>query len=272
MKKDKVKVYFFEILFMFFLFFAIFASNIFNRVVISIVFLIYMILMCLLFQNKKINSIYNKQIIIWMTIFAFLYIGIFYLMGLYFGFRYSKVLFSIKTLFKYIVPLIIIIISSEVIRKKNIQINLSIIITYSIMILVDLIIYNGIYSLAKLDDFLIALGFVLFASISCNLLYNYISIRYGEKSIIIYKLITILYVYIIPIVPDVYIFLQSFLRMLYPYLIYILLEKNYSSYDFTISHNEKKNEIIKNTILVVTMSIFIMLISCQFNYGILVVG
>lgn len=283
MKKDKLKIYVFELLLIIFLFFAIFASNMFNRITLAIILFIYTIVVCGIFKNKKINSIYSKQIFIWMIIFAFIYVSLFYLMGLYYGFRHTKILFSIETLFKYIIPIMVIIVSSEVIRKVflmqngkvrigKLQVNLSTILCYIMMVLIDFIVYNDIYTLSKLDDFLIALGFVLFASLSCNLLYNYISIRYGEKSIIIYRLITILYVYIIPIVPDIYIFFQSFLRMLYPYLIYILLEKNYSKFDFIISYNDKRKQIVGNTILIVVLTLFIMLISCQFRYGILVVG
>lgn len=283
MKKDKLKIYAFELLLIIFLFFAIFASNMFNRITLAIILFIYTIVVCGIFKNRKINSIYSKQIFIWMIIFALVYVSLFYLMGLYYGFRHAKILFSIETLFKYIIPIMVIIISSEVIRKiflmqngkvriGKLQVNLSAILCYIMMVLIDFIVYNDIYTLNKLDDFLIALGFVLFASLSCNLLYNYILIRYGEKSIIIYRLITILYVYIIPIVPDVYIFFQSFLRMLYPYLIYILLEKNYSKFDFIVSYNDRRKQIVGNTILIVVLTLFIMLISCQFRYGILVVG
>lgn len=283
MKKDKARIYALELILIILLFFAIFASSIFNRIVLSVILTFYTILVCILLKNYKIKSIYDRQITILMIVFAIVYISVFYLIGIYSGFQYSKILFSLRTLFKYIIPISIIIISSEVMRKiflaqkvktiiKNKQFNLSIIFTYIIMVLIDLIIYNGVYNLNKLDDILLAVGFVLFASLSCNLLYNYISVRYGEKSIIIYRLITILYIYIIPIVPDVYIFFQSFFRMIYPYLIYIVIEKRYSSYDFIVAHNEKQKNVIGNTLLLVIMTLFIMLISCQFKYGILVVG
>lgn len=283
MKKDKIKIYVLQLLFIIFLFFALFASNIFNRIVVAIVILLYAVVSSLMLKKTKIVSIYENQIIIWMSIFALFYVGVFYLLGLYFGFQHSKILFSINTLFQFIVPIAIIVISSEIIRKnflvqdskiriRSVQINLSKIFTYIMMVLIDLVIYNGIYNLNKLDDFLMALGFVLFASISCNLLYNYISIRYGEKSIIIYRLITILYVYLIPVVPDVYIFFKSFLRMVYPYFIYIVLEKNYSKSDFVFSYVERKKILVTNTILFVVMTLFTMLISCQFKYGVLVIG
>lgn len=140
------------------------------------------------------------------------------------------------------------------------------------MVLLDLAIYTGVYDLTNLDDTLTALGFILFASISNNLLFNYISSRYDSKGLIIYRLITTLFIYFIPITPNVYLFFRTFLRMLYPYLIYIILEKLYSKNDFSIARKDKRRDFIGNTILLVVATLFIMLISCQFKYGILVIG
>jgi positive regulator of sigma E activity len=109
-------------------------------------------------------------------------------MGLYFGFERSKIVLSIWSIFRFIIPLTIIIISSEIIRNiflsqkliigiKSKKVNASLFLTYISMVLVDLLIYTGVYDLNNLDDFLLALGFVLFASLSCNLLFNYISKR-----------------------------------------------------------------------------------------------
>ena len=75
-----------------------------------------------------------------------------------------------------------------------------------------------------------------------------------------------------PIVPDIYIFFQSFLRMIFPYGIYIMMEKLYAQSDKTIFYVERRRSILDNTIFFTLMVLFIMLISCQFYYGILVIG
>lgn len=283
MEKNKFKVYILELLFIFVLIFTLLAPNIITRNVLMYIILIYMIFICLLLKRRKSTSIYKKQVTILMIIFALIYLGVFYLMGLFFGFEKAKITLSIWTVFRFIIPFTIIIISTEIIRKvflsqdvkicvKSKQIDPSLILTYIAVVLVDLVIYTGVYDLNNLDDFLKGVGFVLFASLSCNLLYNYIAIRYDIKGIIIYRLITTLFIYIIPITPDVYIFFQSFLRMLYPYLIYIVLDRLYSKNDFIIAYNEKRKEVIGNTSLLVIMTLLIMLISCKFQYGILVIG
>lgn len=283
MKRDKLKLYIYEIILIAFLFFALFASNIINRITLSIVLLIFAFVANLLFKKRTINSIYEKQVTISMVICAGVYLIILYLLGLYFDFVKPKIGLSLWSIINFIIPLSIAVVSSEIIRKKllsqpaqikikNHKLNISLILIYISTVLIDLSIYTEVYNLTNLDDFLKALGYVLFASLSCNLLYNYISNRFNYKGIIIYRLITILYIYILPVIPDMYIFFQSFYRMLFPYLIYIFLEKNFGQKLFTNTYVEKRNNIVGNTVLIVVMTLIIMLISCQFKYGMLVIG
>jgi signal peptidase I len=140
------------------------------------------------------------------------------------------------------------------------------------MVIIDLLIYTEVYNIRVLDDFLTVLGFIFFSSLSCNLLYNYITNRYGIKGVIIFRLITVLFAYIIPIVPDLYIFFRSFLRMLYPYLIYLVFEKMFSKNDYSMGRQEKRKEMIGNTLIIALSAALVMLISCEFRYGIIVVG
>ena len=247
MEKDKIRVFILEILLIIFLFFALFALNIFSRKILALSLGIYAIIVSLFLKKRRFPSINKKQVTTLMVVFSMLYIAIFYLLGLYFGFERSKILFSFRTIFDFILPLSIIIISSEWIRGtflshkleigyKTKKKDLSIVFTYISMVIIDLLIYTEVYNVRVLDDFLTVLGFIFFSSLSCNLLYNYITNRYGIKGVIIFRLITVLFAYIIPIVPDLYIFFRSFLRMLYPYLIYLVFEKMFSKNDYSMKH------------------------------------
>lgn len=283
MKKNQVKVYLLELLLIVILFFALFASSIFNRTALSIVMIFYAFLVYRLLKKKGIHSIYKKQVMLLLIVFAFLYLGGFYLFGLFSGFTKAKFLFSWWTIKTFIIPLSIIIVTSEFIRVKLLaqdikfefygkKLNISAFFTYVAMVLVDLVIYTGVYDLSNIDDFLTALGFVLFASLSCNLLYNYIAVRFGGNGTIIYRLITVLFMFIIPFTPDVYIFFRSFLRMVYPYIIYLVLEWSYSKSNFVVAYKDKKRSIIEISAVVIVISLIIMLVSCKFTYGIIVVG
>lgn len=283
MKKDQIRIFGLEVLLIVILFFALFALNIFTRSVLAILITIYAVITICTLKTKKVGSINKKNVMILMIIFSMIYLAVFYALGLYFGFIKSKILFSLRTIVKYIIPLTLIIIGSETIRRtflshkieikyKELKIELSSILTYIAMVIIDILIYTEIYNLRSLDDYLTLIGFVFFASLSCNLLYNYITPRYGSKGIVIYRLVTTLFIYIFPFVTDMYIFFRIFLRLLYPYIMYIVIEKLFSKNDYTVMIKDRRKEIFANTIMIVIATLFVMLVSCQFRFGLLVVG
>ena len=283
MKKDQIRIFGLEVLLIVILFFALFALNIFTRSVLAILITIYAVITICTLKTKKVGSINKKNAMILMIIFSMIYLAVFYALGLYFGFIKSKILFSLRTIVKYIIPLTLIIIGSETIRRtflshkieikyKELKIELSSILTYIAMVIIDILIYTEIYNLRSLDDYLTLIGFVFFASLSCNLLYNYITPRYGSKGIVIYRLVTTLFIYIFPFVTDMYIFFRIFLRLLYPYIMYIVIEKLFSKNDYTVMIKDRRKELFANTIMIVIATLFVMLVSCQFRFGLLVVG
>ena len=174
----------------------------------------------------------------------------------------------------YIIPIATIIITSEIIRNVLVVQNTkpTKVITFIIMILIDLVIYTDVYALTEFDAFVETVGFILFASMANNLLYNYVSPRYGSAPIIIYRLMTTLYVYIIPIVPNVYMFFRSILRTIYPYIIYVILDFTYSNKKKSVAYTDKRKAIVGKIIVCAMAVMLTMLISCQFQYGVLVIA
>lgn len=195
-------------------------------------------------------------------------------MGLYFGYYKATFTFNFRTLTNYIIPVAIIIISCEFMRNILLVQNTKFtqVITFIIMVLIDLVIYTNIYNLNSYDEIIEMIGFTLFASISCNLLYNYISNRYGIIGNIIYRLITVLYVYLIPYIPNVYVFFRAILRMIYPYIIYQVIEYTFAKNNMIVAMEDKRKNLISKMVLGFLTIIVAMLISCQFKYGILVIG
>lgn len=283
MRRKDILMIIFQMILLLFLLFALFVPNMFSRSLFSVILLISAIGISFFSKKIKITSIKKKNAMIILIILALVYVALLYLLGFYFGFLKVKTPLSVWSFFRFILPLTIIIISSEILRKKflfqetivrikSLRINISLILTYIIMVLIDLKIYTGIYDLTNLNDFLTALGFVFFGSVSCNLLYNYLCVRYDCKAIIIYRLITTLYMYIIPVVPDIYMFFQSFYRMVFPYIVYVVFDKIYINNVWAKSRNARRRDFFGNTIFIFGMVLVIMLVSCQFYYGILVIG
>ena len=284
MEKDNKKLYLFQIVLLVSLLVALYISNTLTRVSLAVLMTAYAIVSNVFIKRKKFKSMHHKQVILLMTAMACIYIAVFYLMGFYFGYYKSPFRFSISTIGKYILPITAILISSEYIRNifimqkstiiiRSKKINLSEILLFLCMLVVDVLVYRTLYGrFTNYDQYLTLLGLIIFSSVSCNLLYNYISKRYGQTSIIAYRLITTLYYFIFPLIPNVYMFFRAFLRMIIPYLIFLFLEKTYTNTRTIISYREKKKNIATTSLLFIILLLFIMLISCKFRYGMLVIG
>ena len=284
MKESKLKLYLFEVILLIILFVALIVSNNMTQPVLAFLLFIYMLLIKNTFKRKHKTPLYEKEITLLLLGFAILYVGSFYLIGLlFYTFNKQTIVFGINSIIQFIIPTIIIIVSSEIMRNIllvqdgsikifNRKVDFSKFITFANMVLIDLIIFRGVYNLETLDGFLGIVGFILCASISCNLFYNYSSRKYGFKGIIIYRLITSLYAYIIPVIPNMYIYFRSFLRMTYPYIMYLILEYAYTKDRYVVPFREKRNNVIQITGILIVTALIAMLVSCQFRYGIIVIG
>lgn len=274
MKINILKVYCIEFILVIILTFALFVLNTSSKVLLSIVLTISAISCCLLLKKRNVEGINTKKVTIFLIFFAILYLVAFYTMGLYFGYNDAAVKFSFNTFLKYIIPTAIIIIASEVIRNVLLAQNLkfSNSVTCLITILIDLIIYVDIYNLNTYQEKIDVIAFVLIASAACNMLYNYISKKYGYKGNIIYRLITVLYVYLIPIIPNVLVFFRALLRIVYPYIIYHVLDATFIQDNTVVSMEKKRNDFIVKIVLLSIIAMLAMLVSCQFRYGALVIA
>lgn len=283
MKKNKLKTLILEIVIILVFFITLFFHNTISRWTITLIITTCFIVCYKLLKNRKTKSHHKKIATILMVLFGSVYLGILYLMGLYYGYVQSKILLNLNTIMNIILPISIMIITSEIMRNILIsqevnltinkkEINISPKLTFIIMVLADILMYTETIDLTNLDSVLTAIGYVLFASIANNLLFNYLTIRYDYNGIIVYKLMTSLYSYIIPLIPEVYMFMMTFYKMICAYILYIVMEKLFSKNDFVISYTEKRRLFIGNTIIVIITTLIIMLVSCEFKYGIMVIG
>lgn len=273
MSKDKTKVLKFETAIVIVLILCTLFRLTANKFFTAGLLLVSAVAMSLVLKRNRILKTNKKKITIILAAFAILYVALYYMLGLYTGFYGQTNKFGLKTIINYIIPVTTIIVSTEIIRDKLLinDSTKSKILIIIIGTLIDISIYLDVYGLSNLDSFLALVGFVTFAAIANNLLYTYVCKKFGKRPVIVYKLITYLYIYIIPVAPNVYIFFRTFVRMIYPLIIYSYLDKYYNL------DKDKKNKDIKNQLITlivgsIIMIIIIALISCKFAYGVLVIG
>lgn len=274
MKITNIKKYLFDISLLFFLFLALFVPNNYTKLILASLLLIYALICKLAHKKENLLQSNTRNVTITMLIIGILYVAIYYLMGIYWGYYESTVKFGSTAILKYILPIMVIIISSEIIRYDIVsqEKKYSKVTGFIITVFIDIILYAQIYDISILNNFLIVIGYIFFSSCANNLLFNYISSRCGYKPIIVYRLITTLYLYIIPITPNVYTFLKTVIRIIIPYIIYIILEGKFKDDNFKLAQKNRKIGMLSATIVVALVAGLTMLISCEFKYGILVVG
>ena len=275
MKSEKIRLYVIEITLVIFFLLAMIFNETITRTVLAIILLVFMAITVKLVKSEKMNLTSNRQIAFLFGGMGIIYVAIIYFLGMITGFYSSTVKLSIWSIFNYIIPYIVIIISAEIIRKTVLlkESKYSKIIILIAMVMLDVILTTNIYNLKTAKDYFTLISFVIFASIANNLLFNYMIIKHRNmKAIIIYRLITTLYVYIIPITPDIYIFLESIIRMVIPYLIYIIIENTFNKRPQLMTIKDRKKSRIITVIVCIIIGFIVMLVSCKFAIGALVIG
>lgn len=274
MNSDKKILYIFSFALLGILSLSLFYSAEYFKIFLAVFLVIYVFLVCYFIKKRSILSIYKKQIWLIVLLSSLLFIMGYYLLGIKYNFYYSLYPFSLSTLFKYIIPILVSVISFEIIRylflsQKNKIVN---IITYITGVLVEILLVSTIASISTFNQFMDVVGLTLLPAITSNIFYQYTSKRYGCVPNIVYKLITTLYLYIIPVVPGVADSMFALFKLFVPLIILVLIKFLYEKRERKAL--EKKN-IFAHIIVgmaFVGVILMTMVFSCQFKYGALVIA
>lgn len=271
---DKKRIYIFTLLLSSILFLSFFIPINLRRIIVATIIAIFAIICFYRIKKRSILSISKKQVFYIMLVIGLLYLMISYLMGLKFGFYKNSSAGLNNKYLMYILPISVLIIGFEYIRRVLIAQKIKIIniLSYVCGILVDLIIFVTYSRIMKFDHLMDVVGMWVLPSITFNLLYTYVSSKYGMWPNVIFRLIISLYLYIIPVVPKTEDILVVFIKLLLPLIIYLFLKVLYTKQRKIVNPHKKGLSIACFCIGVIMMSGLVMLISCQFKYGALVIG
>ena len=274
MKKDKVIENTLLLIIVIVTFFNLFLLNAeIQKLVLTFFFIVYTFVLTKILKFRKVDNKNKRKLLILIIGLSILQILILYIIGIFTGF-YKNINASRKAILSTALPYIIIIIFSEIIRqifvtkesKKNI-----IIITIA-LVLAEISIFTNLYKVWDLSEILVLVGYITIPSISVNLLCNYIVKKYGLFPNILYRVITGIYIYIFGVLPYIYIFFQSIYKIIFPYITYIIIDDLFENNKFKKMAKREKTNIISLIISIVLVTSIVMLVSCKFKYGILVVG
>lgn len=273
MKSDQKKILWISLSILFLLSVALFIPVIAGRIMAAIILVPFAVVTVLCIKKRSIYSHYRKQITMLIAVMGVLFVVLYYMTGLRFGFYKSPYAFSPLVFFDFFLPTVAIIISIEMIRavllaQSGRAVSL---LAYLIGVLADVLLVTKIEGIETFNKFMDFIGLALLPALVANYVYGYLSKRYGARPNIVYRLLITLYPYLIPILPKMPDSLYSFAKLIVPVVILAF---------FRLLYEKKEKRVSKISVIwarifacafaVVIISI-VMLISCQFHYGLFVI-
>lgn len=228
-----------------------------------------------LMKKRSIRSYNSRWVLIILAAFAAVYITVYYLSGLKYGFVVSpNGVISLKSFFTKILPLAAIIILSELIRWVLLGEAGKIItpLSYLIGVISEVVCAGGLPSFRSSYQLIDFLGMIIFPALTAHLLYTYLSKRYGVLPGIVFRLLLTLYPYFIPFTSDVPKIFVAFVLLVLPLGILAFIRALFEKKKRMAKKRESKWRIVPTAIALVAMALFAMLITCQFRFGILVIA
>ena len=249
-----------------------------GRIVAAFLLLPAAALIPLFIKKRNILSINKNQVLLLVTVIALLYVMAYYLTGFEFGFYQNPYRLSLTYFFKFFLPIAAVITFTEVIRYVFLAQNdkLAIALCYLSCVVADMLICSNIPSVTSMSKFMDLVAGALFPAIISNLLYNYLSKRYGFYPNLVFRAITILHAYTLPIKSGISDSLLNFFNILLPIGIYLFIDSLFERKRRYALGNTSKFWRVLSTILTIVVLIImigtVMLISNQFYYGAYVIA
>ena len=256
-----------------------FITKIFSRYSICAFIFIVLIISYLLLGMEKEKSRYNKDIILSILIYIAIYYITTYLFGLFIGFNKNVYSSNIILILKNIVPIIILIPLSELLRyiinskiKDNyILLGLSIF----VFTLIDTTITIQASSFKNFYDTLKVIGLFILPSLSKNYLLTYLTIKVSYKPNLVYRYLVELPRYILPIVTSFGVYIESVIYISFPIIVFIIIYNDFKKREkknIILSSKFKKNTKFIYYIVTIILITIVSLTSGYFKYQAIVIA
>lgn len=223
-------------------------------------------------KNRKVIKKDTIQLVI---IYSFIYLILTYLLGLYTGFAATPFSLKILIVLQNIFPVIIYIVSRElsryIILDKIKDSKLLITLVTMLFIIVDIITTTTIYSFGNLNAIFRFIGITLIGNIFKNVLLSYSSLNVGPEPSTIYCLILEGYVYFVPFVPNLGVYLESIALLFLHVFLIIHLNKIYEKEKKLIAKNRKYNKYYYIPLFMIVLLV-VSLVSGIFKYRVFAIA
>lgn len=233
--------------------------NFLNSYTIILFLLLFLVVIYHFVGYEKCNHRYQKDILIKILIYSFIFYIITYLIGLYIGFNQTGYSLRFLAIIKNVLPVLLTILLAELIRyifvTKGRTYKSIIILTLINMVMIDITLLVNSYSYSILQ-FILA---ILIPSVAKNILLIYITYKVGYKIPIVYRLIFEIPVFFLPIFPAFGLYLNSLIQFLFPLILTYLVYRDFKKNKKEKLELKPKSQILPN-IITVLLSIFLLIV------------
>ena len=223
-----------------------------------ITFLLFLVIFLRLYFGKYSNKSYYTGYIVRTVVMVLMAIGIIiYLLGLIVGFStgYS---YSLNTLLYSIIPIVLVTTLIEYLRYIVVKFNYDNIrstLLFTILLsLLEIFFYLNIGVLNTSYKVFVFISITVLPIITENYLCTYLTYNSDIKASLIFRLVSKLYIYILPIVPNLGDYLNSFVKLFTPFVIFYIVNRT------MVEENRNKRIITKNSLKVFSIPIIIVLL------------
>lgn len=249
-----------------------------GRIIAAILLLPAAVFTPIFIKKRNILSINRNQVLLIVTATALVYVMIYYLTGFGFGFVKNPYHLTVGNFFKFFLPIAVIIASTEVIRfvmmaQKS---KIARILCYFSGVVAEILICSNLPSVTSFNRFMELVAGAIFPALISNLLYNYLSERYGMYPCIAFRSIITLHAYLFPISSGISDSIVHLFNLLLPIALYFFIDALYEKRrKFALQNTSRFWRVASKALTAVVVVIMIgtvMLVSNQFRYGSLVIA
>lgn len=246
-----------------------------NRLILFLLFIF--IINYKYFKLEKNIKYYNKDILFNILIICFIYTLLTYLSGIWVGFLKNPYNITLIKVIARIIPVIFVIILSELIRyifiTKGSKYKSIIVLTFISFVFLDVTLLIKFYDFSINDKIL---EFILFLMtvITKNIFLIYLTYKTNYKFSILYRLYIELPIYIVPLLPNIPNYINTFINFLLPVLLFFIIYKQVGNKNIekSLPNNHSIIRKLLYTTSFITLLFIFMISSGYFKFYSLTVG
>ncbi len=278
MSSDRKKLYIISGSILAVLLIALFAPAGVGRILAALLLIAAAIISWFSIKKRIALSMNSKQVLLIITVIGLLYFVFYYVSALHFGFTKTGYGFKADIIFSLIIPIGTVIVCSEIVRyvlcaQKDIAAS---VFAYLICLTADIVICASVPGITTFSAFMDVVGKTLLPGILYNLLFNYLSLRYGFLPNMVYRALNVWVFYLIPYGSAISDSLVALINVILPIGIYYFIDYLYEKKRRYALQKANRFSVIASKILtcvvIVIMTGTVMLISNQFRFGALVIA